>query len=465
MENYEFGIIGLGVMGRNFILNIAENGHSALGYDLDKKKVDALNKEASEFKVKGENALKDFISRLVKPRKIMLLVPAEVVDKALEDLVPMLEKGDLVIDAGNSHPDDSERRENEMVKKGFRYLGIGISGGAEGARHGPSIMPGGNKESYNLVSAIFTDAAAKAKGTACVTWLGKSSAGHFVKMVHNGIEYGIMQLISEIYFIMKNGLSLENTEMSTIFKEWNNDSVASYLVEITAEILKKEDKEQGGFLIDHILDCAKQKGTGRWASQIATEFQAPVPNIDTAVTMRHISSFKTERVKANSILKGPVVWIKAEKETFIEKMKDALFLGMILTYAQGFELLRIASKEKGFGIKLSDVAQIWRGGCIIRSEMLDDFMEAYKTDPKLPNLLFDKKLSSVVNKNQASIREVITEAIKAGIPVPGLMSAIGYFDAYRSELLPANLIQAQRDYFGSHTYERIGKEGTFHTNW
>ena len=465
MEKYDFGLIGLGVMGRNFILNIAENGHSALGYDLDKDKVEALNKEGKEFKVKGVNTLKDFISGLAKPRKIMLLVPAEVVDKALDDLLPMLEKDDLVIDGGNSHPNDTERREKAIVEKGLRYLGVGISGGAEGARRGPSMMPGGNEESYNLVSEIFTDAAAKAKGDACVTWLGKGSAGHFVKMVHNGIEYGIMQLISEIYDVMKNGLAMENSEMSVIFKKWNNGAVASYLVEITADILAKEDKQEGGFLIDHILDSAKQKGTGKWTSQLAMDLQVPVPTIDTAVSMRHLSAFKTERLKADSILKGPVARIEEDKATFIKKMNDALYFGMLITYAQGFELLRIASGEKDYNLNLSDVARIWRGGCIIRSEMLDDFMKAYESVSQLPNLLFDTKLSTAVNEKQSIARDVVIQAAKAGLPVPGLMSSLGYFDAYRSGHLAANMIQAQRDYFGSHTYEKIGEEGVFHTDW
>lgn len=465
MEKYDFGLIGLGVMGRNFILNIAENGHSALGYDLDKDKVEALNKEGKEFKVKGVNTLKDFISGLAKPRKVMLLVPAEVVDKALDDLLPMLEKDDLVIDGGNSHPNDTERREKAIVEKGLKYLGVGISGGAEGARRGPSMMPGGSEDSYNLVSEIFTDAAAKAKGDACVTWLGKGSAGHFVKMVHNGIEYGIMQLISEIYDVMKNGLAMENSEMSVIFKKWNNGAVASYLVEITADILAKEDKQEGGFLIDHILDSAKQKGTGKWTSQLAMDLQVPVPTIDTAVSMRHLSAFKTERLKADSILKGPVARIEEDKATFIKKMNDALYFGMLITYAQGFELLRIASGEKDYNLNLSDVARIWRGGCIIRSEMLDDFMKAYESVSQLPNLLFDTKLSTAVNEKQSIARDVVIQAAKAGLPVPGLMSSLEYFDAYRSGHLAANMIQAQRDFFGSHTYERIGEEGVFHTDW
>ncbi len=465
MKKYDFGLLGLGVMGRNFILNVAEKGYSALGYDLDEDKVDALNKEARAFKVKGVNSLDDFISGLDKPRKIMMLVPAGVVDKALDELLPMLEKDDLIIDGGNSHPNDTERREKAITDKGFRYLGVGISGGAEGARHGPSMMPGGSEESYKLVRNIFTDAAAKAKGNACVTWLGNGSTGHFVKMVHNGIEYGIMQLISEIYDVMKNGLSMENTEMSVIFKQWNSGPVASYLVEITGDILEKEDKKEGGFLIDHILDSARQKGTGKWTSQLAMDFQAPVPTIDTAVSMRHISAFKTERVKADSVLKGPASRIKENKAAFIKKLESALFFGMLITYAQGFELLRIAAEEKEFGLHLSDVARIWRGGCIIRSEMLDDFMKAYDSVPRLPNLLFDTRLSAAVNEKQETTRDVVIQAVKAGRPVPGLLASLEYFDAYRSGHLAANMIQAQRDYFGSHTYERIGEDGVFHTKW
>lgn len=465
MKKYDFGLIGLGVMGRNFILNIAKNGHSALGYDLDEKKVDALDKEAEEFEVKGVPSLKEFISNLAKPRKVMLLVPAGVVDKALDDLLPLLEKDDLVIDGGNSHPNDTERREKEITEKGIRYLGVGISGGAEGARHGPSMMPGGKQESYNLVNDIFTDAAAKVKGDACVTWLGKGSAGHFVKMVHNGIEYGIMQLISEVYDFMKQGLEMGNTEMQTTFETWRNGPLASYLVEITANILGKKDKEEGGYLIDHILDSAKQKGTGKWTSQLAMDLQVPVPTIDIAVSMRHLSAFKDERETADSVLKGPKIQIDEDKAMFIKKLENALFIGMMITYVQGFEFLRIASKEKKFGLNLSDVARIWRGGCIIRSEMLNAFMNAFKKYPEIPNLLFDNQLSSSADLNQLDLRKVIIQAADSGIPVPGLMSALGYFDAFRSERMAANLIQAQRDYFGSHTYEKEGEEGVFHTDW
>lgn len=465
MKKYDFGLIGLGVMGRNFILNIAEEGHSALGYDLNNDEVNALNKEAKKFEVKGVKSLKEFISGLTKPRKVMMLVPADVVDKVIDDLLPLLEKGDLVIDGGNSHPNDTERREQEVVEKGFKYLGTGISGGAEGARHGPSMMPGGDKKSYKLVEDIFTDAAAKVKDYACVTWLGKGSAGHFVKMVHNGIEYGIMQLISETYDIMKNGLGMDNSEMQDTFQTWNKGPLESYLIEITADILAKEDEQEGGYLIDHILDSAKQKGTGKWTSQLAMELGVPVPTIDTAVSMRSLSAFKTEREKADSILEGPQPQIGDDKTVFIKKVENALSFGMLIAYVQGFEFLRIASNEKNFGLNLSDVARIWRGGCIIRSAMLEDFMNAYKKHPELPNLLFDNQLSSSANLNQTNLRDVIIQAVNAGIPVSGFMSALGYFDAYRSGHLAANMIQAQRDYFGSHKYQKIGEEGIFHTDW
>lgn len=420
MEKYDFGLIGLGVMGRNFILNIAEDGHSALGYDLDEDKVKALEKEASEFSVKGVNTLKEFIQGLSRPRKVMMLVPAGVVDKVLEDVLPLLDKDDLVIDGGNSHPDDTDRRTTMVVEKGFRYIGVGISGGAEGARHGPSMMPGGEGSAYKEVKDIFEGAAAKVDGSPCVTWLGPGSAGHFVKMVHNGIEYGIMQLTSEVYDMMKNGLHMENLEMKSIFDTWNDGPLASYLVEITADILGKEDQVEGGYLIDHILDSAKQKGTGKWTSQMAMDLQVPVPTVDTAVSMRHLSAFKDEREKAGMILKGPKPSINEERAMFLKKLENALYLGMMLAYAQGLELLTIASREKDYGLDISEVTRIWRGGCIIRSAMLNDFMGAFKNDPGLPNLLFDDRLAASADLNEGDLRDVIIAAAKTGIPVPDL---------------------------------------------
>ena len=395
----------------------------------------------------------------------MMLVPAGVVDNVLDDVMPLLEKGDLIIDGGNSHPDDTDRRTTMVVEKGFRYIGVGISGGAEGARHGPSMMPGGDRDAYNEVKDIFEGAAAKVDGSPCVTWLGPGSAGHFVKMVHNGIEYGIMQLISEVYDMMKNGLNMGNLEMKSVFDTWNDGPLASFLVEITADILGKEDKMEDGYLIDHILDSAKQKGTGKWTSQIAMDLQAPVPTVDTAVSMRHLSAFKDEREKAGMILKGPGKSITGEKAMLIKKLENALYLSMMLTYAQGMELLQMASGKKEYGLKLSEVSRIWRGGCIIRSAMLSDFMGAYKKDPELPNILFDNRLSASADLNEPDLRDVIIAAVKTGIPVPAFMSTLSYFDAYRSGHLASNLIQAQRDYFGSHTYQRVDEEGVFHTDW
>ncbi len=465
MEKKEFGLIGLGVMGRNFILNIAEHGHSALGYDLDKAKSDALNREASEYDVRGVNSLEDFFSGLERPRKIMMLVPAGVVDTVINELLPALDAGDLVIDGGNSHPDDTDRRMLRLTEKGFGYLGVGISGGAAGARKGPSMMPGGDSGYYEKVRGIFEEAAASVDGSPCVSWLGKGSAGHFVKMVHNGIEYGIMQLLSEVYDLMRNGLKMENPEMHRIFSQWNEGPLSSFLVGITADILAKEDEIGGGYLIDHILDSARQKGTGKWTSQIAMDLQAPVPSIDAAVSMRHLSAFKEEREKAGMILNGPETRILEEKTSFTGILEKALHLGMMLTYAQGLELLQIASDERSYGLRNGEIARIWRGGCIIRSAMLWDFMDAYEKNPRLPNILFDEKLADSAGKNEDELRDVILAAVKAGIPVPGFMSVLGYFDAYRSGHLAANLIQAQRDYFGSHTYQRVDEEGVFHTDW
>ncbi len=465
MERYDFGLIGLGVMGRNFILNIAEKGYSALGYDLENEQVDALNKEAGEFKVKGVGSLKDFVSGLSKPRKVMMLVPAGVVDKVVLELIPMLEKDDLIIDGGNSHPDDTDRRTRLVVSKGLGYLGVGVSGGAEGARRGPSMMPGGDEKAYETVRKIFESAAAKVEGSPCVTWLGPGSAGHFVKMVHNGIEYGIMQLISEVYDIMKNGLGMENPGMKSVFDRWNQGRLSSFLVEITADILGKEDETEDGYLIDHILDSAKQKGTGKWTSQIAMDLQVPVPTIDAAVSMRHLSAFKEEREKAGMILKGPDRRINETKPAFTGKMENALYLGMLLTYAQGLELLRIASSKKGYGLKIGEISRIWRGGCIIRSAMLWDFMHAYEENPELSNILFDKKLSVTADTLEQDLRDMIIAAASTGVPVPGFMSVLAYFDAFRNGHLAANMIQAQRDYFGSHKYQRVDEAGVFHTDW
>ena len=465
MNKFDFGLIGLGVMGRNFIMNVSEKGFSSLGYDLDKEKVNILNKDAEHLKVKGVNSLDEFISGLNVPRKVMLLVPAGVVDAVIKELTPILDSGDLIIDGGNSHPWDTEKRMKAAEEKGLKYLGVGVSGGAEGARRGPSMMPGGSRESYNLIKEIFEAAAAKVDNEPCVTYLGKQSAGHFVKMVHNGIEYGIMQLISEVYDIMKRGLAMSNEEMHSVFKTWNNGKLESFLVKITTEILVKKDDKEDGYLVDHILDMARQKGTGKWTSQVAMDLQVPVPSIDIAVAMRHMSAFKKEREEGKEVLIGPENKINERKEVVIEKLENALYFSMLVTYAQGMEMLRVASAEKEFDLHLNDVARIWRGGCIIRAALLNDLLKTFKKNPSLENILLDPELAGTADRNEPDTRSVINYASEAGIPVPGLMSALGYFDAYRSGWLPDNLIQAQRDYFGSHTYERVDRDGVFHTEW
>lgn len=452
-------------MGRNFILNIAEKGYSALGFDLDVEKVEALNVEAKDFSVKGVNSLQTFIDELNVPRKIMMLVPADAVDSVIKDLIPLLESGDLIVDCGNSHPENTRRREREVVKKGYKYLGVGISGGSEGARHGPNMMPGGDEKSYQLVKAVFEAVAARVNDEPCATWLGPGAAGHFVKMVHNGIEYGIMQLISEAYDLMKNGLGMNNPEMKSTFEKWNQGHLSSYLIEITADILGKEDEEKNGYLIDHILDSARQKGTGKWTSQLAMDLGVPLPTVDAAVSMRYISAFKKEREMADLVIRDPKSQIREEKTKFLLELENSLYLSMMLTYAQGFEFLRIASDSWKFGLKLSDVARIWRGGCIIRSALLDDFMLTYKKYPRLQNLLLDNQFSSIVNQKQSQLLQVVIRGTESGIPIMAFMSVLSYLDAYSSGHLAANMIQAQRDYFGSHKYQKVGEEGEFHTDW
>ncbi len=465
MEKYDIGLIGLGVMGRNFILNMAEKGFSAIGYDLDKEKVKILEKDSGKLNVKGVNSLDEFLDNLQKPRKVMLLVPAGAVEGVLDDLIPVLEEGDLIIDGGNSHPSDTEKRIARASEKKLKYLGVGISGGSDGARHGPSMMPGGDPEAWKLVQDIFEAAAAKVKGEPCVTYLGKSSAGHFVKMVHNGIEYGIMEMLAEVYDLCKRGLKMNNEELHAMFANWNDGKLSSFLVEITAHIFTRKDEEKPGYLIDHIKDTAKQKGTGKWTSQLAMDLQVPVPTIDMAVSMRHLSAYKQDRKDASDRFPGPASIIKEDKDNFIPKLENAIYFGMVVTFAQGMEMLRVASDEKDFGLNLADVAKIWRGGCIIRAGLLEDLMQIFSENPKLNNLLLADSLQPDLNRYENDTRFILTHALKAGIPVPSLMVSLEYFDAYRSERLPDNLIQAQRDYFGSHTYERVDEDGVFHTDW
>jgi len=460
------GMIGLGVMGRNLLLNMADHGFQVAGYDRDKAKVESLNTESEKKKVYAASTIDEFINLLQKPRAIMLLVPAgKPVDAVIEELLPHLQAGDLIIDAGNSHFTDTDMRAERLEKVGIQFLGVGISGGEEGARHGPSIMPGGPKIAYEKVRPILEAVAASVNGDPCVTYLGRSSVGHYVKMVHNGIEYGLMQLIAETYDVMKRGLGLSNNQLYRMYDSWNNSELNSYLLEITRDIFNKVDEKTNEPLIDKIKGVAEQNGTGMWTSQSAMELQVPVPTIDIAVSMRDMSVLVTEREQADNLYQRSIPLISVDHTVFLKQLEDALFTAMIIVYAQGMALLRVASEKYTYDLDLEAVARIWRGGCIIRAKLLEDICAAFRLNNNLPNLLLDPKLSQKIMTQQEGLRQVVRLTSVVGIPIPALMATLGYFDAYRSAWQPANLIQAQRDYFGSHTYERIDAAGTFHTEW
>jgi 6-phosphogluconate dehydrogenase len=463
---YDFGLIGLGVMGRNFILNVKDNGFSAFGYDLDTEKVEALRKEGGDrSRVDATQDLPTFCQSLKSPRKIMLLVPAgKIVDQVIEDLLPHLDKGDIIIDGGNSFFSDTDRRDTYLSEKGIHFFGSGVSGGAKGARKGPSIMPGGNKEAYEHVRPIFEAVAAKYQGEPCVAYLGPKSAGNYVKMVHNGIEYAMMQLTSEVYDLLHRAAGLSNDELHQVFDSWNKGRLQSFLVKITAEIFLQEDDLGSGRLVDMILDKAKQKGTGKWTSQNAMDLGIPVPTIDMAVSMREISALKSLRVDADSLYDRPNL-PTLPKEELIEQAEKALYFSFVISYAQGLHQLAEASKEYGYELDLSQIAKIWRAGCIIRAGMLADIAEAFGQNPKLENLLLSPSFVDKVNGALPAVRRVASQALERGIAMPGLLTSISYFDALTTGRLPLNLIQAQRDHFGSHTYERTDREGIFHTEW
>ncbi len=458
-------MIGLGTMGRNFLLNIAEQGVRGVGYDLNASKRELLLQEGAGIPVDAAGSLADLIEKLESPRNIMLLVPAgPVVDKVIADLLPYLEHDDLIIDGGNSHFTDTDRREAAVAANGFGFMGMGVSGGEEGARHGASIMPGGKREHYDRIERTLQAVAAKVNGEPCVAYMGPGSAGHFVKMVHNGIEYGMMQLLAESYDLMQRVMRMQYTEMGRTFAEWNNGHLNSFLVEITAEVLKKSDPETGKHLVSLILDTAGQKGTGKWTSQAAMDFGIPIPTIDSAVTMRQISSQKALRTSLGTKYEGIRTSADLSRSrTSIGELEDALLCAFVLTYAQGLSLLAAASDEKGYGLDLAQIAKIWRGGCIIRSRMLADIRAAYSSDPKPASLLLNAKFAEILNSRSASLRKTVVTFIENGIPAACFSSALAYFDSIRAERLPSNLIQAQRDYFGAHTYQRIDKEGIFHT--
>lgn len=464
---YDFGMVGLGTMGRNLLLNIADHGFTAIGFDKDPTKGALLESSATAgTTVKGVGSLPEMVSGLKTPRKIMMLVPAgPIVDAVINDLLPLLEPGDIVIDGGNSHFPDTLRRIEYLKDKSIHFMGMGVSGGEQGARTGPSIMPGGDVEAWQHVKPILEAVSAKVNNEPCVAYMGKNAAGHYVKMVHNGIEYGIMQMISEVYDFLKRGLQLSNEEMHEVFKKWNEGELQSFLVEITANIFTKNDELTGNKLVDVILDKAGSKGTGKWTSQEAMNLPVPLPTIDMAVAMRDLSAYKDERIKAAALYNPKIKSFTSNKEKLVAQLHDALYAATLITYAQGLTMLHKASTERQMDIPLKDVVKIWRGGCIIRSAQLEIFTAAYKKQPLLSNILLDKKIAAIIKKKQAGLRKMMQLYAAAKIPAAALTSALAYFDAYTSERMATNLIQAQRDYFGAHTYQRLDKEGSFHTEW
>jgi 6-phosphogluconate dehydrogenase len=463
---YDYGMIGLGTMGRNLVYNMCDHGYGVVGFDKDAEKVNSLEKEAGGRNVIGAHNLNDFLAALKSPKVIMLLVPAgKPVDAVISELKPFLSKGDLVVDCGNSHFTDTDLRTAQLEKEQILFMGVGVSGGEYGARFGPSIMPGGTQTAYELVAQMLKDVSAKVNDDPCVVYLGPGSAGHYVKMVHNGIEYGLMQLIAEAYQLMKECLNISNDELHNVFSKWNEGRLKSYLIEITADIFAQKDDLTANHLVDMILDASKQNGTGQWTSQNAMALYLPIPNIDAAVSMRDLSAFKDERVAAQKKLEWHTVAFMANDSELIEWVENALYFSMITTYAQGMSLLQRASREYNYELKLDQVAKIWRGGCIIRSALLDDIFSAYSAEPGLPNLMVNGKLGHELQACQDGFRLAIKTGVDTGVPIPVMMASLAYYDGYRSGWLPANLIQAQRDYFGAHTYERTDRKGIFHTQW
>lgn len=465
----DIGVIGIAVMGENLILNMESKGFHVSAFNRTVDKVeDFVNGRAKGLNIYGATSLEDFISSLKSPRKVMLMVKAgKPIDDFIDKLIPLLDQGDIIIDGGNSHFPDTERRTNYVESKGMYFIGTGVSGGEEGALKGPSIMPGGSPKAWEAVKPIFQGIAAKVDGgEPCCDWVGNGGAGHFVKMVHNGIEYGDMQLINEVYHIMKDVLGMSADEMHEVFAEWNKGELDSYLVEITRDILAFKD-EDGQPLVDKILDTAMQKGTGKWTGTVALDLGIPLTLITESVYSRCLSALKNERVSASKILKGPKPTFTDDKKAFINDLRDALYAAKVVSYAQGYELMKAASAEYKWDLNYGGIALMWRGGCIIRSRFLANIKGAFDNNPDLQNLLLDQFFTQKIEESQAGWRRVIASAVTNGIPVPCLSAGLNYYDGYRCERLPANLLQAQRDYFGAHTYERIDKPRGefFHTNW
>ena len=463
----EFGIIGLATMGQNLALNVEDKGFSVAVYNRTAERT----RKFLEEKAKGRRivpcySLEELVESLSRPRKVLLMVKAgEPTDAVLEKLFPLLERGDLVIDGGNAHYADTERRLREAEGRGLLYLGTGISGGEYGALHGPAIMAGGHREGYELIEGLFQKIAAQGPEGPCCAYFGPGSAGHYVKMVHNGIEYAVMETLAEAYDLMKRGLSMSCAEMADVFGRWNQGELSSYLVEITEKILRYVDPETGEPLVEKILDTAQQKGTGKWSTQSALDIGTPAPTIAMAVFARIVSALKAERTEAEKLLPGPELHLQGDREEFLSDLFGAVYLTVIAAYAQGLRQLRDASAERGWGLDLSEVARVWMAGCIIRSSLLVLIRKAFLEQPDLPLLFLAEPFRSAWEKHHVALRRVVARAHEAGIPVPAMDSALDFVDAYRTARLPANLIQAQRDFFGAHTYQRVDKEGTFHTDW
>ncbi|QMV39827.1 NADP-dependent phosphogluconate dehydrogenase [Cohnella cholangitidis] len=467
MSKQQIGVVGLAVMGKNLALNIESKGFSVALYNRSPEKTNELLEEAKGKNLVGAYSVEQFVQSLETPRKILIMVKAgQATDDTIDQLVPYLSQGDILIDGGNAYFPDTQRRNKDLQAKGFRFIGAGVSGGEEGALNGPAIMPGGQKDAYELVEPILTAISAKVNGDACSTYIGEDGSGHYVKMVHNGIEYGDMQLIGEAYHLLKDVLGLQTSELHDIFTEWNNGELDSYLIEITADIFSKTDPETGKPMVDVILDSAGQKGTGKWTSQSALDLGVPLSIITESVFARFISAMKEERVAASKKLDGPAVsGYDGDPREFVEAVRKALYASKIASYAQGFAQMRAASEAYGWNLNYGGIAMIFRGGCIIRARFLQNIKDAYDSNPELKNLLLDDYFGGVVRNYQEAWRKVIAIAVTRGIPVPAFASALAYYDSYRTERLPANLLQAQRDYFGAHTFERLDRKGSFHFQW
>ena len=468
MDKPQIGVVGMAVMGKNLALNIESRGNTVAIFNRTGSKTKAVVEEHPDKKLVPSYKIEDFVASLEKPRRIIMMVKAGAgTDAVIKELLPLLDKGDVLIDGGNTFFEDTMRRSAELDKSGINFIGMGVSGGELGALHGPSLMPGGQKEAYDLVAPILEAISAKAEdGAPCVTYIGPNGAGHYVKMVHNGIEYGDMELIAESYNLMRNLLGLDVKEMADIFSEWNKGELDSYLIDITADILtRKDDLGSDKPIVDMILDRAGNKGTGKWSSQSALELGVPQSVITESVYARYISAMKQERVEASKVLPKPVANVSVDKKEAIEMIRKALYFSKLMSYAQGFEQLRFASEKYDWKLQYGDLVKIWRAGCIIRARFLQNITDAYNKKPDLQNLLLDDYFLNIAKNYQESVRDLVGVAVKAGVPVPGFSAAISYYDSYRSAVLPANLTQAQRDYFGAHTYERTDRDGIYHYSW